>query len=244
MQDTNIEGFRLSPQQKHLWLLQQNGYEPAYRVHGSILIEGTINPEALKATLETVVHRYEILNTTFHQVPGLTIPVQVINHSNGLLLTEHNLSELRSQEKETKLETLLREERQLQFDLEQGPLLKIIQVVLSPKKRLLHISLPALCADVTTVKNLVNEISNTYDAHLRGVGATAEDEIMQYADISECPPFFDFRDGVSRQVSQNTPLGRFLTAKIGYFCTILYSCSYTLVPSLDPSGKRSYPLHG
>jgi len=185
MQDTNIEGFRLSPQQKHLWLLQQNGYEPAYRVHGSILIEGNINPEALRVTLETVVHRYEILNTTFHQVPGLTIPVQVINQPNGLLLDEHNLSELESQEKQTKLETLFRKERQLQFDLEHGPLLKVIQVVLSPKKCFLHISLPALCADVTTIKNLVNEISNTYDAHFRGVGATADDEIMQYADISE-----------------------------------------------------------
>lgn len=185
MQDTNIEGFRLSPQQKHLWLLQQNGYEPVYRVYGSILIEGNINPEALNAALETVVHRYEILNTTFHQVPGLTIPVQVINEPNGLLLDEHNLSELGSQEKQAKLETLLREERHLEFDLEHGPLLKIVQVVLSPQKRLLHISLPALCGDVTTVKNLVNEISNNYDAHIRGVGANADDEIMQYADISE-----------------------------------------------------------
>ena len=111
MTDTNIEGFRLSPQQKHLWLLQQNGYEPAYRVHGSILIEGNINPDALKAALETVVHRYEILNTTFHQVPGLTIPVQVINQPNGLLLDEHNLSKMGSQEKQAKLDTLLGEKK-------------------------------------------------------------------------------------------------------------------------------------
>ena len=109
MQETNIEGFRLSTQQKHLWLLQQDGYEPAYRVHGSILIEGDINPEALNATLKTVVHRYEILNTTFHQLPGLTVPVQVINQPNGVLLDEHNLSELEADAKERKLEMLLQQ---------------------------------------------------------------------------------------------------------------------------------------
>ena len=40
------EGFRLSPQQKHLWLVQELGYCPAYRAQCAILIEGNLNPSA------------------------------------------------------------------------------------------------------------------------------------------------------------------------------------------------------
>lgn len=184
MQNTTIEGFRLSPQQKHLWLLQQNGYDSIYRVQGTILIEGTISSEILKAALEDVVHRYEILNTTFHHLPGLAIPVQVINENNGISLTEHNLNELKPREQKAKIDGLFREINQSSFDLEQGPLFKISQVILSPTQRLLHISLPALCADSTTIKNLLREISETYKNERDGEQKAAN-ETMQYADISE-----------------------------------------------------------
>lgn len=196
MQNTDIDGFRLSPQQKHLWLLQQNGYEPAYRVYGSFRIEGNIQSEVFKATLENVVHRYEILNTTFHPLPGLNIPVQVINELNGLLFHEYNLTKLGSQEKQTKIDALLQNESKSPFDLVQGPLLKISQVILSPGERLLHVSLPALCADTTTIKNLVRELSQAYDDRLRGEERDQDGEPLQYADISEWQnELFESEDG-------------------------------------------------
>jgi hypothetical protein len=43
MQELSIEGFRLSPQQKRLWLLQQAGYSQPYRVQCAVLIEGNLN---------------------------------------------------------------------------------------------------------------------------------------------------------------------------------------------------------
>ena len=52
MQDT-IEGFRLSPQQERLWLLQQDN--DAYRAHCSILLKGTVNVETLKAAVSKVI---------------------------------------------------------------------------------------------------------------------------------------------------------------------------------------------
>jgi hypothetical protein len=45
MQKETIEGFRLSPQQRHLWGLQQNNPKQIYRVRGAILITGNLDRE-------------------------------------------------------------------------------------------------------------------------------------------------------------------------------------------------------
>jgi hypothetical protein len=43
MQSQTLEGFRLSPQQKRLWFLQQDSV--AYRVQAAIRIEGNVKVE-------------------------------------------------------------------------------------------------------------------------------------------------------------------------------------------------------
>src|SRR5207247_5327448 len=72
-----VEGFRLSPQQKRLWLLQAD-QSPAYRAQGMIEIEGALDLPALSAALQQVVEQHEILRTTFQRLAGTTLPVQVI----------------------------------------------------------------------------------------------------------------------------------------------------------------------
>src|SRR5260370_34577183 len=71
-------GFRMSPQQKHLWLLEQTHDGPAYGARCSILVEGGLDVEALKAALRKVVQRHEILRTTFTCPAGLGLALQVI----------------------------------------------------------------------------------------------------------------------------------------------------------------------
>ncbi|MHC5721986.1 MAG: condensation domain-containing protein, partial [Nostoc sp.] len=70
MQLENMEGFRLSPQQEHLWLLQQIDQSWAYRSNCAILIEGNVNINNLELVLQDVVDHYEILRTSFICIPG------------------------------------------------------------------------------------------------------------------------------------------------------------------------------
>lgn len=60
-----IQGFHLSPQQKRLWLLQQNS--SVYLTNCAILIEGSLQVNILKAALQKVIDRNEILRTSFHK---------------------------------------------------------------------------------------------------------------------------------------------------------------------------------
>src|SRR4028118_2411798 len=183
MPESIIEGFQLSPQQKHLWLLQQGNHSLPYQAQCEILIEGNLNAEVLKAALENAVNRHEILRTSFRCLPEITIPLQVIAESSELSFQNYNLSDLASQEQDHRLEVLFDEARQLTFDFEKGSPLHASLVKLSPHKHILLVSLPALCADTLTLKNLVTEISCSYAAILHN--EELSDEPLQYVDFSE-----------------------------------------------------------
>ncbi len=113
MQNLILEGFRLSPQQKHLWSLQPNS--SAYRAQCAILLEGKLQIEILKQAVQQVINRHEILRTRFIRRPGIVIPMQVIeNHSNSSWQT-FNLKDLTSQEQQLKIDELFQAERNSTF---------------------------------------------------------------------------------------------------------------------------------
>ena len=76
-----IQGSRISPQQKRLWSRQQRDGEQSYGASCKFLIKGPLNRQQLAESLQTVVERHEILRTAFHYLPGMTIPVQVVEGS-------------------------------------------------------------------------------------------------------------------------------------------------------------------
>ena len=82
---TQIEGYRLSPLQKHLWLLQQDG--SPYLSQCVVRLKGKLNQDKLKHAVESVVERHEILRTTFQRVPGMKLPMQSIAESGDVLRT-------------------------------------------------------------------------------------------------------------------------------------------------------------
>ncbi len=186
MQKAILEGIRLSPQQKYLWLLQREEQKQPYRTQCAILIEGNLNKIILKTALENVVKRHELLRTTFNRLSGMDIPIQVIGDASSFTNSEwieHNLTDCNPEQQTAKIEEIFNQLSQLPFNFEQGPLFYVSLVTLSAEKYLLIVSLPAMIADTTTLKNLVHEISCSYTACLQG--KEIDDELLQYADIAE-----------------------------------------------------------
>lgn len=182
MQTEIIEGYRLSPQQKRLWLLQKNPRTLDYSAQCAILIEGALNTESLRAALEDIVQRHEILRTTYQSLAGMEIPVQVIAESGISWESSHDLTDLDRLQQAATIEALLTEARKRSFDLGRGPLLRASLLMLSRERHLLLATLPALCADRATLKNLALELSRSYAARL---GESRMEEPLQYADLSE-----------------------------------------------------------
>lgn len=184
MTQANIEGFRLSQQQKRIMQLQKEHPQATYRANCNVSIEGKLDAQALQRALEHVVNRHEILRTTFHSVPGLTIPLQVIGEDDSVNLKTDDLSTLKSDEQQARIRQFMAELNSARLDLEEGTLLQFALFKLSDSKHLLYINLPALCADAAALENLVREISRAYANEIGSEGELS-DEPMQYVDISE-----------------------------------------------------------
>ncbi|MDF5729621.1 MAG: amino acid adenylation domain-containing protein, partial [Rhizonema sp. PD38] len=160
MQTQIIEGFKLSPQQKRLWLLQQDSV--AYKAQLAILIEGNLNVKFLQEALHKLIKRYEVLRTTFSRLPEMKIPIQVIRESGSLLWQEVDLSSWESEKQEKKIAEIFEEEGQCLFELEKNPLLRFTIIIQGIQKHILLITLPSLNADAWALENLLKEISDLY----------------------------------------------------------------------------------
>lgn len=183
MSNKVIEGFPLSPQQSHLWLLQQEDDERAYRAQCVIEIEGLLDARVLETALQRVIGRHEILRTAFQRLPGMLLPLQVIGSDSLPRLQQHDLSHLQSSEQGAHIQSLQREMSQLPIDLDNGPRLHLWLVKTAPDRHSLLVSLPALCMDSTGLKNLLYEIGSSYAA--RPSDEELAYEPMQYADFSD-----------------------------------------------------------
>src|SRR2546426_12748937 len=117
------QGFRLSPQQKSLWLAQQAhssraGTGQPYRAVSAILFEGDLQPRTLEKALYTVVQRHEILRTTFHRPPGIKTPFQVVSDNAHPSWQAIDLTDLDATHQDHRLEASLVEEVARLFDFD------------------------------------------------------------------------------------------------------------------------------
>ncbi|HWW76423.1 MAG TPA: condensation domain-containing protein, partial [Pyrinomonadaceae bacterium] len=173
MQET-IQGYRLSPQQQRLWL---SASRPAAQL--ALLCRGELDVEVLRRALQRLVERHEILRTSFQQLPGMNLPLQVIAPSGDLDFRGVVLGD----SADAGLEKLLADERARAFDYERGPVLHACLARLDEEQHALALTLPALCADAWSLGRLTRQLGECYEAELRG--DASEPEVVQYADFSE-----------------------------------------------------------
>src|ERR1043166_8243390 len=88
MAPQDVQGFRLSPQQERLWLLQEADPGMPRRARAMFSITGPSTAEMLEAALRSVVRRHEVLRTWFFKAPGMTLPLQVVKGEDAALRLE------------------------------------------------------------------------------------------------------------------------------------------------------------
>jgi amino acid adenylation domain-containing protein len=176
-----IQGFQLSPQQKHLWHLQQSGDMP-YRSLCAVEINGILNIDTLRNALQAVIERHQILRTSFRCLPGMTMPLQVIGDRSIISIQNHDLSSMEDQQQNA-VTALFESALQQTIDFEKSSLLQVSLVKLSATNYILLLNLPALCADKISLQNLAKEISIIYNAS--GRNEELLEEAVQYILFSE-----------------------------------------------------------
>jgi len=179
MQD--ITGYQLSLQQERLYRLMQQE-TLAYAAQCVARLEGKLEEGRLQKALQTVVSRHEILRTRFCRAAEIDLPFQVVSEEVSLVWRNAELIEVTGHQREGDLEKSLEAQRQQVCDLVQETLLHSALLKLSAEEHLLILTLPAICADHSTIKNLFDELVGNYAVGELEDAASAVP--IQYADYS------------------------------------------------------------
>ena len=177
----NVYAFPLTFAQQRLWFLDQ--LEPhaiAYLIPWSIRMNGTLNVDALRDSLNEIVRRHEILRTTFSSVDGQ--PTQVVAPSLYITLPVLDLSEFTEREKQA--QQLAAAEGQTPFDLKTGPLVRAQLLRLAAEDHILLLTMHHIMFDGWSRRILVRELATLYEAYCAGKPSPLRGVTLQYADYA------------------------------------------------------------
>ena len=173
----------LSFAQQRLWFLDQ--YEPdniLYNIPAAIRLNGALDVTALERSLNEILKRHEALRTTFAGVSDR--PLQVINEPRDFRLTVTELRESSPEKKEATVARLAAEEARTPFNLAEGPLLRVKLLLLAEDDHVLLITMHHIISDGWSIKVLISEIGELYEAYANGHEATLPELPIQYADFA------------------------------------------------------------
>jgi hypothetical protein len=184
--DINLEEvfvFPTSFAQQRLWFLDQlfpgNSF---YNVPTAFRLTGMLDLATLEDSFNEIVRRHEVLRTTFKTVAGQ--PVQVIAPYLRIYLRKIDLRQLPVSERETAAQQLLLQKTQQPFNLEQGPLLRVILLQISESDYVLAIALHHIVFDEWSSALLIRELGLLYTALISGKPSPLPILPIQYADFA------------------------------------------------------------
>lgn len=175
----------LSRQQRQVWLHCQMAPPsmPIYNETLTIHRHGSLDVTTLERTLEEMVCRHGIWRTTFDAVDGT--PMQIIHPSClGSILSSADLRNVPESERERQASRWSEEETRKPFDLQSGPLIRVLAVSFGDGEHRLYITFHQLVFDgVTAYQVVFPELVQIYEA-LSNEEALPPPPRLQYADYA------------------------------------------------------------
>jgi amino acid adenylation domain-containing protein len=176
--------FPASFAQQRLWLIHQlEPDDPSYNVATVLRLEGQLNVQALQQALDEVVRRHEVLRTTLAIVNDST--AQIIHPQLRIPIDMIDLGDVPAEERSNDAMRRVSEEAWQPFDLEAGPLLRVLLLRLEEDDHLSILTMHHIICDAWSRTVLVEEISALYDAYLHERPSPLAELAIQYADFAE-----------------------------------------------------------
>ncbi|MCP3059808.1 non-ribosomal peptide synthase/polyketide synthase [Myxococcus sp. K38C18041901] len=171
----------LSFAQQRLWFLEQlSPGGTVYTVPAVVRIEDTLDVSALERAFAELVRRHEALRTVFRAEEGA--PVQVVLPDARSTPRLVSLEALPPSQHDAALRRLLDAEVGTPFDLERGPLLRVVLVRLSERAHVLALVMHHIVSDGWSMGVLVRELVALYEAYSSGQPSPLAELVVQPAD--------------------------------------------------------------
>jgi len=169
--------------QQRLWFLDQLAPgNPYYTQTVAVRLTGCLDLGALAATLNEIVHRHEVLRTSFPVVDGR--PVQRIAAPRPVPLPVVDLSSLVPDRGVRELGALATEQGLLPFDLARGPVLRALLARLGGEEHAIFLTLHHIAIDAWSMAILTREVAELYNAFVAGRPSPLPPLPIQYADYA------------------------------------------------------------
>src|SRR5476649_2496978 len=172
----------LSLAQQRLWFLDQldHAASAAYHMPAALRLQGQLDAGALRAALDRIVARHDILRTCFATVDGNTI--QVVTDQAAFALREQDLNHLHGHEQEAAVARHAADEAGMLFDLSTGPLIRGQLLRLAEHEHVLLVTQHHIISDGWSIGLLVKELMALYGAFSQGAADPLAPLAVQYAD--------------------------------------------------------------
>lgn len=174
--------YPLSGAQKRIWVMTHfKGAVQAYNVPGALIMEGDLDIGALEYAFLKVIERHESLRTIFVEHEGE--PVQRVlsaEESNFKMEVVILEGEDRSNEK---INALVDEEVNWEFDLERGPLLRVKIIRTSVASHILVFNIHHIICDGISNEIFIEELLVIYDARIQHKELVLVPAKIQYTDF-------------------------------------------------------------
>jgi acyl-CoA synthetase (AMP-forming)/AMP-acid ligase II len=172
-----------SPAQERLWKLQHALPDlPYFNILYALRLTSPVDQSILERSLNEIVHRHEILRTTFADVEGRQVQFVTLHLSVPLIFDD--LRKLPQSRKQTTGHHIIQEELLHSFDLTRGPLVRTRLVRLAQEEHLLLIAMHQIIVDGWSLGVVANELATLYETFAAGCDSALPPLKIQYADFA------------------------------------------------------------
>lgn len=182
MLSNQVSAYRLSLQQRHLWMLLQDG--STFNSQYAVQLRGSVDPVLMQQAVSELIRRHDILRTRFLPFSGLKVPCQSVAAELLFEWQVRDWTDLGKPAQQLKLEQLICQEFAERFALQAGPLVRLTLARLSDDEYVLLFTLPSLCADSRTLSNIGKELCELYGCRT-GHQLSDQNTLMQYVQFSD-----------------------------------------------------------
>jgi amino acid adenylation domain-containing protein len=178
------ELYPLTFAQQRILFLEQ--FEPGSGVHNlgsALVLSGHLDREALQRAFNAVIERHESLRTVFVMKDGE--PRQQILPGIKNLIEYVDLRQLSKRDRDEKKNQVLSDVARRPFDLEKGPLIRLLLVQLADTEHILAYTAHHICTDGTSLGIFLQELEALYAADTTGTAVELPPLLIQYADYAE-----------------------------------------------------------
>ncbi|WNZ08509.1 non-ribosomal peptide synthetase [Streptomyces sp. 11x1] len=169
--------------QRRLWFLENFAPGSAeYHTGLGLRLTGALDLDALRDAMRDLTARHEVLRTTFGAVGGQG--VQVVYPSLDPQWQSVDLSGVPERLREERLRELVRAQMARPYDLQTGPLVRVLLVRLAEREHVCVLGVHHIVTDGWSSGVIARELSALYTTRVRGTRQELPDLTVQYADFA------------------------------------------------------------